>query len=747
MKKNNMKKILIIFLLLSPFIDLICGFFVRNNIFITIGTIIRSVFLLFIILYTLLKYKNKFYISYLGLILIYFILFFMINDFSNNFIWLSKIFYFPTILYSIYVINQNENLNISNKYIILYLLSYCIFLLLGDIIANINSYEIAKLGEVGWFNSANEIGAIISICLPFLCYYCFKNINIIKILLLLGVTVAILLMGTKTPLLFLILCLAIYFIKYLMKVYKKSIKKGNKIILSILIIGLLCIFFILPKTYIYENTLIHLKYLHIEKFSDLLDLKILDHFIFGRRFTFLSNTNKIFISQNIFKIFCGLGFTTINKTIEMDLFDIFYHLGIIGFIIFIIPLIIVLKNKKKNNLEINLSLIILILTSCLTGHVLVAPSVSFLCVIIILKSINKDKKDILFIAKDLNMGGIETALVNLLNKLNYDKYNVDLVLEKKDGVLLPKLNINVNIINYNLSNNKNIFIRKIINLIKRFTWVIFNYKQYDFSCCYTTYSFLGEKLSKVSSDNNSIYVHSNYKQVYKNEKDFKKFFEDRKVSEFKNIIFVSNEAKNSFLDTYKNLKNKAIVINNFIDVNKIIDFSKKKVKEKKQNKTLFVFVGRLDDSSKKLGRAIKLIKNLDDAGLWIIGNGPDKEKYIEEVKKYKLDDKIKFLVETTNPFPYIKLADYLLITSDYEGFPMTFLEAIVLNKPIISTINVSDELINIEKDFGYIISKDEKEMTKEVKNILKNSLKTKKIDFNLIQEKRMKKLEKIIDEV
>ena len=46
------------------------------------------------------------------------------------------------------------------------------------------------------------------------------------------------------------------------------------------------------------------------------------------------------------------------------------------------------------------------------------------------------KKRLIFFSYSLCIGGIETALVNLLNKINYDKYDVTLILIKKEGELL-----------------------------------------------------------------------------------------------------------------------------------------------------------------------------------------------------------------------------------------------------------------------------------------------------------------------
>ena len=93
----------------------------------------------------------------------------------------------------------------------------------------------------------------------------------------------------------------------------------------------------------------------------------------------------------------------------------------------------------------------------------------------------------------------------------------------------------------------------------------------------------------------------------------------------------------------------------------------------------------------------------------------------------------------------MKEADYVILTSDYEGFPVTYLESIVLNKNIITTINTSDDTINM-KDYAYIISKDEDKMIKEVKDIIKKKNNKKIIDLEKLQEERIKRLEKIFNQ-
>lgn len=361
------------------------------------------------------------------------------------------------------------------------------------------------------------------------------------------------------------------------------------------------------------------------------------------------------------------------------------------------------------------------------------------------------KKRLAFFAYNLDFGGIEKSLVNLLNRIDMNEYEVSLFLEKKEGVFLHKVNPSVKIIEYEISNNKNILFRKVYNFFKRFIWSLFNRNKYDFSCCYATYSFMGSKLSKIASRNSSIYIHSDYRYLYKEIKEFEKFFSSRGIEKFNRIFFVSNESRNNFLDIFNNLENKSLVLNNFIDDKEILSLSLEKVNYKKKNGIQFVFIGRLDESSKQITKLLHLIIELNKVmkvNLLVVGDGPDKEKYLDYVKKHNLSKLVDFVGSKTNPYPYINLADYLVLTSLYEGFPVVYLEALLLNKRIITTIDSSDEFIKMSDGYAHIISKDEDKMVEEVMNILKNN-KTdcKKVDFDLMNRKKMEVLKKIFDEV
>ena len=83
-------------------------------------------------------------------------------------------------------------------------------------------------------------------------------------------------------------------------------------------------------------------------------------------------------------------------------------------------------------------------------------------------------KKLLFGAYSLDLGGIEKALVILVNKLQEKGYDITLVLEKKQGIFLNEINPQIKIIKYAPSDSKNIIQRKLINLFKKIKLVATN---------------------------------------------------------------------------------------------------------------------------------------------------------------------------------------------------------------------------------------------------------------------------------
>ena len=764
--KKNISIICMLFLLSGPIIDFVTGVMLHIfDISLTLGLVLRILFLFFIFYVATFIYKKKSNLVFFGIFGIYLLLFILgltlfkenpnyFREIQNTF----RLFYFPLLLISLFSIRKEIKITTLSLVITLclYLILIFIPLALG---VGFESYAITKEGTLGFYNSANEISAIIAILTPilFIIFYESKNL-IFKLFITFIYLVVILSVGTKTPLLALIISLFVVFIYIL---YKSFIDKKYHVVTTftaiIVALGLVLII-VAPRTSFYKNIEVHLDYLKVDNIFDIFkDERLVDHFIFSQRLTFLNNKEKLYDEANTYQKIFGLGYYDNGKelkSIEMDYFDVYYNQGVAGFIIFFVPyiyvLISVLQERKAfsfRQLMLYLSLFLIIVLSLFTGHIITAPAVSGLVSFILLSLVKNDKKCLLFTGVNLKLGGIEKSLVNLVNKIDKNKYQVTIILEDAKGELLEKLDKSINVKEFKVSNNKNKIIRKGVNILRRCSYALFNYHTFDFSCCYATYSYSGNKISKLSSINNSIYVHSDYSYIYPDLEDFRRFFDTRGIYDFKTIFFVSLESCRKFTKIYPFLKNRCFVFNNFINLEEIEALSKEKISlTKPRGKTLFVFVGRLDDASKKLGRAFKLVANFDNVVLWVVGDGPSREDYVKEVKKLKIEDRVVFVGSKINPYPYMKKGDYLILTSLYEGFPVVYLEGLALKKKLITTIKVSDDYLKIGKNYGEVIPSNEMKMLEKVKEILNSKKKTDTfLDLEEIQNVRMEKLETIFD--
>ena len=175
----------------------------------------------------------------------------------------------------------------------LYLILIFIPLALG---VGFESYAITKEGTLGFYNSANEISAIIAILTPilFIIFYESKNI-IFKLFITFIYFVVILSVGTKTPLLALIISLCVVFVYILYKAFKDKKYHIVTTFTAIIVALSLVVIIVAPRTSFYKNIEVHLDYLKVDNIFDIFkDEKLVDHFIFSQRLTFLNNKEKIY---------------------------------------------------------------------------------------------------------------------------------------------------------------------------------------------------------------------------------------------------------------------------------------------------------------------------------------------------------------------------------------------------------------------------------------------------------------------
>jgi len=302
---------------------------------------------------------------------------------------------------AIYQIIKEYNIKIKAKQLFILFSIYAGFVFFPSILnIGLDSYAISKTGSTGWFNSANSISSILSLLLPFTIIY-LKNNKVHPIIIILTTLITIYVfftIGTKVPILCCGIVIGVNIIYYLLHLYKSKKIKQIITIICMLLISIGITFIYIPKSSFYKNIKIHMNYLKIDSPIEVFsDPYLLDHFIFSQRLTFLNNTHQNYIKENTLTKIIGIGYIEnygtdeVNtKTIEMDYFDVFYRHGIIGFILFFLPILYYLKKKHSKikdsftKLNIITPVIIIFVLALFSGHIFVAPATSIIVEIILI---------------------------------------------------------------------------------------------------------------------------------------------------------------------------------------------------------------------------------------------------------------------------------------------------------------------------------------------------------------------------
>jgi glycosyltransferase involved in cell wall biosynthesis len=166
----------------------------------------------------------------------------------------------------------------------------------------------------------------------------------------------------------------------------------------------------------------------------------------------------------------------------------------------------------------------------------------------------------------------------------------------------------------------------------------------------------------------------------------------------KNILFkfILKKADQILVNSFefkKQLKKKfgvnAVCIYNPLNKKEIVKKSKTKSLKifSNKNKLKIINVGRFVDQKDQLTmlRALNLLSKKTDFEAVLVGSGILKESLIDYVKKNKINNKVKFINYSTNPYPLINQSDLFILSSKYEGLPNVLLEALTLKKFIISS--------------------------------------------------------------
>ena len=300
-----------------------------------------------------------------------------------------------------------------------------------------------------------------------------------------------------------------------------------------------------------------------------------------------------------------------------------------------------------------------------------------------MKQYNNQKKGVIFFMPEIGVGGVENNLFNISNYLSDKIKNIKIFTNTKN--LKNKFDKKIEIISskFRYLDYLNLRLKYLVCLIHLYLYLKKNKNFIVFSFQANVYCVIICKLLNIK-----IIVRSNTSPL-----GWKHNLIKKKIYKFlmkKADIFLVNslEFKKQIKDEY-NLKAKCIF--NPLNKNNIIKLSKDKgrnyFKNSKKNSLRIINIGRLTDQKDQITilKAIKLIKNIINFELLIIGNGYEKKNLIEFINKNNLNQYVKIISFKNNHYRILKQAELFILSSLFEGLPNALLEASCLKKFIIST--------------------------------------------------------------
>ncbi|HHT7143318.1 TPA: O-antigen ligase family protein [Bacillus cereus] len=440
---NYFPHFLLLFIVFQPILDLLTSFSIYVlHMSATVGIVVRFAFMLLALGYLLLHHKQqgaKKYILYLCLFGIVLAIGLVNNlmikspvSFGEEVKFIMKSVY-PIVLLFGYIIALKElkNNEFAFHKIITYFLYATLILSISIITAmatgtDFPSYPNSKIGSRGWFFAGNDLSSIFAIMFPIVVLYSVhKTTSFSKVYYWIPTVLAMyasIMIGTKVGYGAIVITLGIalffLFIEYMM--HRKKEGKGfiylvNTIIAAVVLGGLLVL---TPQTPIAKNMSIHLQiYEYKKSVQDEKDRKEgkvvkeeehkqgeltdseMKSLIYSDRDKFLKVYKQYYkeapLSQKLFGMGYAGNYTTKMKLVEMDFHDLFFAFGIVGFLMYLLPLLYfgikilirLITNFKKlfsvKHMLLASTLVLSLGIGFMSGHVLTAPAVSIFFVVIL----------------------------------------------------------------------------------------------------------------------------------------------------------------------------------------------------------------------------------------------------------------------------------------------------------------------------------------------------------------------------
>ena len=335
------------------------------------------------------------------------------------------------------------------------------------------------------------------------------------------------------------------------------------------------------------------------------------------------------------------------------------------------------------------------------------------------------KKKLIIFMPSMEGGGVEKNTILITNYLANYINNIEFITfdNKFNKYFDKKVRIINHVANSKIKRSKYYkYLMCLILLVRSLTG---NKKAYIFAFqaniyCIILSIILGKKLITRSNSSPSGWN----KNIIKN-------FIFKILLKYPTRVIVNSKAFKREIDKKFNIDSKMIY--NPLNKKEILAKSKEKLNDnflKYKNSSKIINISRFTSQKDHvtLLKAFKLVNKKILSKLILIGYGSNKNKIIDFIKKNKLQNNVKIINFTFNPFKYMAKCDLFILTSIYEGLPNVILESMVLKKYVISSKCPTgpSEILKDGKYGGLFPVKNYKKLSALIIDYFKNKRKYKK---------------------
>lgn len=332
------------------------------------------------------------------------------------------------------------------------------------------------------------------------------------------------------------------------------------------------------------------------------------------------------------------------------------------------------------------------------------------------------KRKVLFVVHQLNLGGVQKALISALNALDYSKNEVTLYVRKNRTDLLPQVNRNVSTIIINQDTTK--YYRKpyvvCLQLLLKIKnspktkqklndYIISSQMRYEKEHYFSDDVEYDLAISYIQSYT-AKFVDENVKakrkvMFYHGSTDEFHEVNEKAMQHFEKIYCVSKGAQKAVQGFYPQFAKKIDCLENYVDAENVRQKANEFVPNYPKDKLILCSCGRITPV-KGYDLAVGAAEILKQNGLefkwYFVGDGVDRPKIETLISEKQLDDYIEITGLQGDPYPYIKNCDIYVQPSYEEAYGLTIIEAQILGKTVVSTSTIGGQSIIHDGENGVI---------------------------------------------